>query len=71
VISFLYFPDGDYPRLRDALKPAVDNRDGTALLALVDERTSRSVDGRYLDNSTDSFYASPARIGLLTGTKHA
>ena len=57
VISFLYFPDGDYPRLRDALKQAVDNRDGTALLALVDERTSRSVDGRYLDNSTDSFYA--------------
>lgn len=56
VLSFLYFPDSDYPRLREALGTAVDSGDGTALLALVDERTSRSPDGRYLDNSTDSFF---------------
>lgn len=57
VLSFLYFPDGDYPRLRGGLTKAVEQGDGTALLALVDERTNRSGDGRYLDNSTDAFYA--------------
>lgn len=57
VLSFLYFPEGDYPRLRAALTEAVEQGDGTALLALVDERTNRSGDGRYLDNSTDAFYA--------------
>jgi len=57
VLSFLYFPDGDYPRLRAALSEAVQQGDGSALLALVDERTNRSSDGRYLDNSTDAFYA--------------
>jgi len=35
----------------------VNNDDGTALLALVDERVNRGQDGRYLDNSTDAFYA--------------
>lgn len=57
VLSFLYFPDDDYPRLRDALSQAISDGDGTGLLALVDERTNRAVDGRYLDNSTDAFYA--------------
>ena len=57
ILSFLYFPSGDYPRLRDALSEAVENNDGSPLLALVDERTSRAPDGRYLDNSTDAFYA--------------
>lgn len=56
VLSFLYFPDSDYPRLRSALAQAVNDGDGSGLLALVDERTNRSIDGRYLDNSTDSFY---------------
>lgn len=56
VLSFLYFPDSDYPRLREALATAVNESDGSALLSLVDERTSRAPDGRYLDNSTDSFY---------------
>lgn len=57
ILSFLYFPETDYPRLRQALTEAVDNDDGTALLALVDERVNRGQDGRYLDNSTDAFYA--------------
>ncbi len=57
VLSFLYFPESDYPRLQRALDAAVNNDDGTALLALVDERVNRAPDGRYLDNSTDAFYA--------------
>ena len=57
VLSFLYFPDMDYPRLRAALAEAVNDDDGTALIALVDERVNRADDGRYLDNSTDAFYA--------------
>lgn len=57
VLSFLYFPDTDYPRLRSALAEAVNEDDGTALIALVDERVNRADDGRYLDNSTDAFYA--------------
>ena len=57
VLSFLYFPDSDYPRLEQALNEAVTNRDGTALIMLVDERVNRDQDGRYLDNSTDAFYA--------------
>lgn len=57
VLSFLYFPETDYPRLQQALAEAVNNNDGTALLALVDERVNRGPDGRYLDNSTDAFYA--------------
>lgn len=57
VLSFLYFPSSDYPRLRAALTEAVEEDDGTALLSLVDERVNRSPDGRYLDNSTEAFYA--------------
>jgi len=57
VLSFLYFPETDYPRLQRALRQAVNDDDGTALLALVDERVNRAPDGRYLDNSTDAFYA--------------
>ena len=57
VLSFLYFPGGDYPRLRNALGDAVEGGDGTALLSLVDERVNRAPDGRYLDNSADSFFA--------------
>ncbi len=56
-LSFLYFPETDYPRLQQAVREAVNNDDGTALLALVDERVNRGQDGRYLDNSTDAFYA--------------
>lgn len=57
VLSFLYFPTDDYARLRTALGSAVRGGDGTDLLALLDERRSRSPDGTYLDNSADAFYA--------------
>lgn len=56
VLSYLYFPADDYPSLRDALSTAVNDRDGTALLALLDERRSRGPDGTYLDNSAVSYY---------------
>ncbi|MGA1145546.1 MAG: alpha/beta hydrolase [Candidatus Nanopelagicales bacterium] len=56
VLSHLYFPGSDYPRLKRALAEAVDG-DGTALITLMDERVNRGQDGRYLDNSTDAFYA--------------
>jgi pimeloyl-ACP methyl ester carboxylesterase len=57
VLSYLYFPPSDYPRLREALARVVNEQDGTRLLELLDERMSRGPDGRYLDNSTDAFYA--------------
>ncbi len=57
VLSNLYFPGYDYPRLRSALAAAMDNRDPDPLFALLDDRTSRGPDGRYLDNSTEAFYA--------------
>ena len=57
VLSFLYFPSRDYPRLRSALNSAVNDSNGDPLLTLLDERSGREPDGRYVDNSTDAFYA--------------
>lgn len=57
VLSYLYFPAYDYPRLREALTALVVNGSGKELLDLLDERISRGTDGRYLDNSSDAFYA--------------
>jgi len=68
VLSYLYFPSDDYPRLRDALTSAVNEGDGTALLALLDERRSRSPEGEYLDNSTDAFYGVTCADMPYTGT---
>lgn len=57
VLSYLYFPEYDYPALREALNALVKDREGGPLLTLLDERQSRGPDGAYLDNSTDAFYA--------------
>ncbi len=57
VLSFLYFPARDYPRLREALDAAVNARNGEPLFTLLDERSGRQADGRYIDNATDAFYA--------------
>lgn len=68
VLSFLYFPADDYSRLRSALTSAVKDREGTDLLALLDERRNRSPDGKYLDNSSDAFYAVTCADMPFTGT---
>lgn len=57
VLSYLYFPGSDYIRLLGALQSAVEDDDPEPLLSLLDARISRGPDGRYLDNSTDAFYA--------------
>ena len=57
ILTYLYVPEYDYPRLREALGKAIVNGDGKPLLALLDARVSRGPDGRYTDNSTEAFYA--------------
>lgn len=67
VLLYLYFPSTDYPQLRDGLRSAVVDGDGGPLLAMLDDRLSRAPDGRYLDNSTDAFYAVTCadRVGTI------
>lgn len=57
VLSYLYFPPGDYYTLRPALSSAMQDGVAEPLVSLLDERISRGPDGRYLDNSSDAFYA--------------
>ena len=57
ILSNLYVPEYDYPRLRAALADAMDRRDASALLTMLDDRINRGPDGRYTDNSTEAFYA--------------
>lgn len=57
VLSFLYFPSRDYPRLREAITAAVKENNGKPLLTLLDERAGRDANGRYVDNAADAFYA--------------
>jgi pimeloyl-ACP methyl ester carboxylesterase len=57
VLSYLYFPKTYYPRLRAGLAKAINDGDGTELLTMLDERSSRSPDGEYLDNSSDAYFA--------------
>ncbi len=57
VLANLYFPSYDYPRLRAALSSAMGDGNAGPMLAILDDRISRGPDGRYLDNSTDAFYA--------------
>jgi pimeloyl-ACP methyl ester carboxylesterase len=57
VLANLYFPSYDYPRLRSALAAAIERDDPTGMFEILDARISRGPDGRYLDNSTEAFYA--------------
>lgn len=57
VLSYLYFPEYDYPELLDGLKAAVVDQDATQLLEMLDVRISRGPDGKYMDNSSEAFYA--------------
>ena len=68
VLSYLYFPPGDYTSLRAGLYSAMHDGDPQPLLDLLDARTSRGPDGKYLDNSTDAFYAVTCLERPYTGT---
>ncbi len=68
VLSYLYFPSYDYPELRSALNSAMTKDDPEPLLTLLDQRISRTPDGRFLDNSTDAFYAVTCLDRPFTGT---
>lgn len=57
IVSYLYFPEYDFPDLRSGLTAAMNQGDPNPLLKLLDQRISRGPDGRYTDNSTDAFYA--------------
>lgn len=57
VLTNLYVPDYDYERLRPALAAAMEEKDASALLGLLDSRIGRGADGRYQDNSSEAFYA--------------
>lgn len=57
ILSYLYFPSSDFAQLRPALNAAMTNGDPNPLLEILDRRLDRAPDGRYTDNSTDSFYA--------------
>ncbi len=57
ILSYLYFPQYDFPDLRAALNAAMTQGDPNELLKLLDQRISRAPDGRYTDNSSDAFYA--------------
>lgn len=57
VLTNLYVPEYDFPRLREALSAAMTKQDATPLLELLDARVGRGADGRYTDNSAEAFYA--------------
>ena len=68
VLSNLYFPGYDYPRLRDALAQAMNSGNPSRMFQILDDRISRGPDGRYLDNSSDAFYAVTCLDRPYTGT---
>lgn len=57
LLSYLYFPPGDYAQLRDGLNAMITKDDPSLMFTMLDQRISRAPDGRYTDNSTDAFYA--------------
>lgn len=57
IVSYLYFPEQDFPDLRAGLNAAMTRGEPDTLLNLLDQRISRAPDGRYTDNSSDAFYA--------------
>lgn len=57
VLSYLYFPVTDYPKLRDALNQLVNESNAAPLVKLSDERSGRQSDGQYRYNSFDSYFS--------------
>ena len=68
VLANLYFPGYDYPRLRAALAAAMKRGDASQMFGILDDRISRGPDGRYLDNSSEAFYAVTCLDRPFTGT---
>lgn len=68
ILTNLYAPDYDFPRLREALGAAMSKRDAGPLLALLDSRVSRGPEGRYEDNSSEAFYAVTCLDRPFSGT---
>jgi pimeloyl-ACP methyl ester carboxylesterase len=68
VLTNLYAPAFDFPRLREALSAAMEEQDAGPLLALLDARVRRGSDGRYEDNSTEAFHAVTCLDRPFTGT---
>jgi hypothetical protein len=57
VVSYLYFPPGDYEALIPALASAVMKAQPDDLLKLWDQRSDRDAKGHYANNALESFYA--------------
>jgi pimeloyl-ACP methyl ester carboxylesterase len=57
VLSYLYFPEADYPKLREALNQLVNENNAEPLAKLSDVRSGRQADGHYRYNSFDSYFS--------------
>ena len=57
VVSYLYFPPGDYEALLPALAAAVTKAQPDELLKLRDQRAERDATGHYTSNALEAFYA--------------
>lgn len=57
VLSYLYFPPGDYEALIPALSSAVTKSQPDGLLKLWDQRSDRDAQGHYANNGLESFYS--------------
>lgn len=68
ILSSLYFPRYGYEPLRAALRTAMEDDDGSALMTILDEWIRRDPDGKYLDNSTDAYYAITCLDRPFTGS---
>ncbi len=56
ILSYLYFPPGDWADLRFGLEMAFQG-DGSVLMEMMDQRTQRQTDGTFADNGNEAFYA--------------
>ncbi len=56
ILSYLYFPPGDWADLRFGLEIAFEG-DGSVLMEMMDQRTQRQADGTFVDNGNEAFYA--------------
>lgn len=57
VVSYLYFPPGDYEALIPAFSSAVTKAQPDELLKLRDQRAERDAQGHYTSNAFEAFYA--------------